>query len=164
MAKRRKYTDAERERAVALYVEQGPCAVEKQMGIAKSTVSRWAKKAGVGTDHAAKTREATEAAAEVAAGKRAEVRVKLLDKALDLMGRMDEEQVEYVGQQGKRVTYDRPNAADCKHYATAAAILIDKLRLEEGEATTRNEQITSTDFDREVAQLVQKVQEVASEA
>lgn len=84
---------------------------------------------------------------------RQRLRPLLLRQATDLLNRMNEPTTEYVGQQGKEVTYDRPPAADCKHYALAAAILIDKLRLEEGQATSRDEHITQSDFDREVAEL-----------
>jgi transposase-like protein len=153
MAKRSTYTQEQREQALALYAEHGPAEASRRIGIPRATISKWASRAGLVTVGAQKTAAATKAATARAAEKRAALKPLLLDKATDLINRMDEPMTEYVGQQGKEVTYERPPASDCKHYATAAAILIDKLRLEEGQATSRDEHVTQSDFDREVAEL-----------
>ncbi len=158
---RRAYSDQDRRQALELYAEQGPAAASRATGIARTTISQWARRAGVVTVTAG-NEEATHAAREQAAKLRAKVRPTLLARALDLIDRMDRPVVAYVGQHGKRVEYERPNAADCKHYATAAAALIDRLRLEEGEAIVRSEQVTSTDFDRQVAELVGQMKEQAN--
>jgi transposase-like protein len=160
MGERHSYTDEQKREALELYTEHGPAETSRRTGIARNTISAWASRAGVVRD-SAKNAAATKAAAQQAAAMRAKLRPLLLSKAIDLIGRMDEPHTEYVGQQGKEVTYQRPPASDCKNYATAAAILIDKLRLEEGKSTSRDERITSTEFDREVAELEAQMRETA---
>lgn len=48
MAKRR-YTDAEKTEALAIYAEQGPTAAQAATGISKGTVTKWAQAAGIET-------------------------------------------------------------------------------------------------------------------
>ena len=59
---RRAYTEDEKAEALKLYEEQGPGAVQKQLGIPKGTVGRWAKAAGVGTVRTENVRARVEAA------------------------------------------------------------------------------------------------------
>ena len=61
MADRRNYTDAEKAEALRMYEEEGPSAVQKNLGIPKNTVAGWAKAAGVRTVRNERTREAVEA-------------------------------------------------------------------------------------------------------
>lgn len=56
-----KYTQEQRDEALALYETHGPTAVQEQLGIAKGTVTGWAKEAGIRTVRTSRTREATEA-------------------------------------------------------------------------------------------------------
>lgn len=53
---RRTYSEEDKEHAVALYVEIGPAAAEIQTGIAKSTIIKWAKLAGVNGRDASEAR------------------------------------------------------------------------------------------------------------
>lgn len=57
----KKYTQAQRDEALELYRTSGPTAVEKQLGIPKNTVMRWAKESGTRTVRNQATREAVEA-------------------------------------------------------------------------------------------------------
>lgn len=57
----RKYTEAQRAEALRLYENSGPTEVEKQLGIPKNTVMRWAKDAGTRTVRKDTTRAAVEA-------------------------------------------------------------------------------------------------------
>jgi hypothetical protein len=56
-----KYTQAQRDEALALYETDGPSAVTARFGIPKGTVAGWAKANGTRTVRTAKTTAATEA-------------------------------------------------------------------------------------------------------
>lgn len=56
-----RYTAEQRTEALKLYEQEGPSAVEKKLGIPKTTVMSWAKKAGVRTIRTERTRKAVEA-------------------------------------------------------------------------------------------------------
>lgn len=74
MADRRKtYTDTEKAEALRMYEEEGPSAVQKNLGIPKNTVAGWAKRTGVRTVRTAKTAAATEAASIDAAAIRQDI-------------------------------------------------------------------------------------------
>lgn len=57
----RKYTDKQRQEALRLYELEGPTAVAQKLGIAKGTVTGWAKKAGTRTVRNERTAHAVEA-------------------------------------------------------------------------------------------------------
>lgn len=61
MADRRTYTDQEKADALRMYEEEGPSAVQKNLGIPKNTVAGWAKRTGVRTVRTERTRAAVEA-------------------------------------------------------------------------------------------------------
>ncbi len=79
-----------------------------------------------------KTRARTEAREVDAAERRSLFRQGLLDKALDALYQIDEVHKEFRGKDASSAVKD---------YAMTAAILIDKLRLEEGSATARTEHV-----------------------
>lgn len=143
--KRKSYTEAEREAALELYRTEGPRGASKKTGIHASTLSRWARKWGVVTEVTSRTEQATEAAAAKRELQRERIRTLLLDKAEDILHRLDQEHVDFKvvpqgGEAGSKVvevTYPRPTPTGAREYATAAAILIDKFRLEMGESTDR---------------------------
>lgn len=115
MADRRKtYTDAEKAEALKLYETEGPSAVEKQLGIPKGTVTRWAKAQGIKTVSSPKTAAATQAASIDAAAIRQGVASKSIsaaDKAVTaILTRLDTE------------AYKLP----MKDLATVLGILTDK--------------------------------------
>jgi transposase-like protein len=141
--RRRRYTEAEKQAALSLNRDKGPSHVERVLGIPKGTVSAWAKQAGIPTVRNEKTAAATEAAAVDAARLRADLRVKLLVKAHDLLDRMDEEHVDFRGTTAYKVTFPKAPAGAVQNYATSVGILIDKLRLEEGGATDRHEHLNA---------------------
>ena len=128
--------------ALRLYQEVGLAEAWRQTGIPKPTIASWARRAGLPhTDAAAKTRQATIAAAARADQLRAELRVSLLEKAVDLLERMDSEHIEFKNsaKEIREVVYPIAPAGAVQNYATSVGILIDKYRLEVGEATTRSE-------------------------
>lgn len=57
----RKYSDAQRAEALALYESEGPTAAGKKLGIPKETIMRWAKATGTHTVRNENTRSAVEA-------------------------------------------------------------------------------------------------------
>lgn len=158
---RREYTAEQKAEALRLYVEVGLCQSAKLTGIPKSTIRDWAKAEGIHTDGSAKTVAATEAAKAKADRLRKELHARLLEKAVDLLGRMDEPHIDFKGGGPlgpSEVTFPKAPADACKAYATAVGILIDKYRLETGEVTAReehrHEHHSESDLDREIETLL----------
>lgn len=138
-----------RAEGLRLYAELGLAEAHRRTGVGKSTLRRWAKLAGILVDDAERTRAATEASVAVKAQVQAELReglrIKLLEKAHDLLGRMDAPHVEFKGNHANQVEYPIAPAGAVKDYAIAFAVLLDKYRLEVGEATGRTETMSLTD-------------------
>lgn len=138
----REYSEEEKAAALALYQSVGLADAWRQTGIPKPTIASWARRGGLPhTDAASTTREATIAASARADQLRAELRLGLLEHAVDLLQRIDSPHVEFKNsaKEIREVVYPLPPAAAVQNYATSVAILIDKYRLEVGEATTRSE-------------------------
>ncbi|MBN1319625.1 MAG: hypothetical protein JXA87_02185 [Thermoleophilia bacterium] len=148
----RTYTLDQKTRALEIYVAQGPCRSARETGVTKPTIIRWAKAAGLvpPTENITDGVKAQEARI---AAKRAALKELLITKALDLATRMDEMHIDFKGNHANEVKYPKAPAAACQHYATSIGILIDKFRLENGEATGREEVITIDAVDREIAKL-----------
>lgn len=153
---RRTYTDEQKADALALYANEGPSAVQHQLGIPKATVTSWATANGVRTVRNERTAQAVEAAKLDRELTRERLRDAMLAKALDLIGRMDDEHIDFRGKDAKQVTYPKPSPSGCQSYATAAAILLDKVRLELGEVTGRTETVSTDQLDREIEQMLDK--------
>lgn len=158
---RKPYTDEQKREALDLFVEVGPSEASKRTGIPKSSLVYWAKKLGLRTERNQKTLAATEAAQLDAAQKRAALRQKLLDKAYDLLERMDKPHKEFKGKNADEVMYDIAPADAVRNYATSVGILIDKLRLESGEATERKEVLTGDvdSIDSQLQRLAERLKE-----
>lgn len=138
------YTPNERLEALAIFKDEGLAEAWRQTGIPKPTLAGWAQAAGIRTDGPAKTAAATEAAQAKAVRLREELRLALLEKAVDLLERMDAEHVDFKGKDAHAVTYPIAPAGAVQNYATSVGILIDKYRLEMGEVTGRTESQTVT--------------------
>ncbi len=141
MGERRSYTEAEKGEACLIYVEHGPQEVKRRLGIPPSTVMRWADKRKLRTIRNEKTLAAVEALEVDAQARRGRLRQQLLNKALDALERMDQEHKDFRGKDASEVSWDKAPSSAMKDYAMTAAILIDKLRLEEGSATARTEHV-----------------------
>lgn len=135
----RTYSDKERQDAVALVAEHGLAHTWRETGIPKPTLARWADAAGLERTGTEKTRAATDALRERHANLREQVRLELLEKVADLIDRMDAPHVEFKGKDADQVEYPIAPASAVQSYATSIGILIDKYRLEMGEATSRGE-------------------------
>jgi transposase-like protein len=154
---KRTYTDEQRQEALRLYKEVGPGEAARQLGIPGKTISSWAKRECIQSDAPAKMAAAIDMARLTREERREQLREKMLDKALDLLGRMDEQHKDFRGKDAEAVYWEKAPADACKNYATAAAILLDKFRLEVGEATGRTEHV-GTAADR-AQELLAKAEE-----
>jgi hypothetical protein len=142
---RRRYTKAERETALALFVAEGPTAAARKTKVPANTIKSWAKREGLAAPASEATAKATAAAAARAAQHRERLREQLLEKAIEVLQRISEphEDLKVVsdgreaGSHVERTKLDLPTAAASRDYAVTVGILIDKLRLELGEDTDR---------------------------
>jgi hypothetical protein len=144
-------TEADRQNAIALAQQKGLAAAARETGIPRPTISRWMAAAGLVTNTSPRTAAATAAAIHRRELLRARLDNKLLRMADRLLDRMNSPHVEFRGSDARKVVYPRAPAAAVQNYAVSAGILIDKYRLESGEATSRSESrdITGDDHERE---------------
>ena len=147
------YTDEQKAEAVSLYLEHGSAYAAEVVGCSQRSVYHWLGLQGL------QPKKPDEQRAETAArhtAKRETLRELLMDRAIDMLHRMNEPHVATIMHDGDiaEIIHQKAEAADCKSYAVAGGILIDKYRLEMGEATARTEEVASYDIDRSVAQLV----------
>lgn len=140
---RNRYTAEQRADALRLYQLKGPHAASRETDIPAATISSWAKRSGIRMVDV-KTRYPREAIEELRAKRgaiREELQLRMLATALHLVERIDEPHVDYLrGADGiEAVTYQTAPAKAAQAYSVAAGILLDKYRLELGEATERSE-------------------------
>ena len=141
---RTEHSTQEKETALDIYQDRGLAAAHHATGIPRSTLHGWARAAGLDTSSiAGRTAEQT-IAANIArearcAELRTELREMLLSTAVDLLERIDQPHKEFKGVDAHEVEFDRAPAGAARDYATSAAILLDKYRLEVGEVTSRQE-------------------------
>ncbi len=133
---RRKYTDDQRAVALAVYKEHGPTYAQAETGIDKTTIVGWAKEAGVQTIRSEKTFAAAEAWKAKSLELRERARYLMHEGAVRSLERMHEPYVDFKGQMGTKRIYEEPPADAQRNFAMTAAILIDKIRLEEGSSTS----------------------------
>jgi len=155
----RTYTDDERANAVAIVAERGLAEAWRQTGIPKMTIVNWCNAAGVVRSHPERTRAALDALEESTALRRRQLRVELLERAVEILERMDEPHMEFKGKDADAVEYPVAPAAAVQNYATSAAILIDKFRLEMGEATGRQEHWSNDYADHESRSIAEAIRE-----
>lgn len=134
---------------------QAANTIGNQYGVTGRTIQRWAQTAGtpLGELSHDTAKDARKVQAEHHAAKREQLRVALLDKSLDLLNRMDEPVHDFRGKDAAPVTFDRAPAGDVRNLAVAVGILVDKLRLESGEATSRGEHLSGDLIDAEIKRL-----------
>ena len=128
--------------ALELWRSDGPAAASKATGIPTGTIGAWAARAALQPLHRNRVPvEALEVLREQRALKREELELRMLDTALRLVRRIEEPSVEFMSSGGAVVPVELPTASAkaARELATAAAILLDKYRLERGEATDRTE-------------------------
>lgn len=136
------WTESQKTEAIQLVAEFGLAHAWRETGIPKPTLVRWCKDAGVERFHPEQTRTAIDALQARAEMLRESLRLGLLEKAEDLLERMDAPHTEFKGKDSDEVTYPIAPASAVQNYATSAAILIDKHLLMSGEATGRTESVS----------------------
>jgi hypothetical protein len=138
------YTREQRAEALKLYAEHGPAEASRRTGIKRSTISKWASRAGVCSERAERTRKATEAALETYAERRARLGAKCAAEAEALVDRIRD-----------------ANPLNAANLARAAHLLIRDGALLSDEAAQRvDDYPTQDEFDREVEKLVQEWEQV----
>ncbi|MGH2819105.1 MAG: hypothetical protein ACRDJ5_00475 [Actinomycetota bacterium] len=136
-AKTRRYAPEKKEQALALYVSDGPREAARRTKIPANTISSWARRAGLKTRAEATTAKATQAAQARAERIRTQLRAELIEKALEVLHRMDHPHIDFRGKDARKVTFPKPSPTGVREYAVAIGILLDKYRLEMGETTDR---------------------------
>lgn len=146
------YTETEREMALDIYRTQGATAAAQAIGCSRQTIYDWLADS-LSTD--ALKKEAAEEALTRQAVLRVHAQNRLLFTYLRLIDRCTEE-TKIITKEGKELTLPEPSAEATQKLATAAAILIDKFRLEMGEATSRSELTDASKIDLELARTVEE--------
>lgn len=129
------YTKADKEKAVALYLEHGAGHAAAQIGCDRTTIYAWLGSHNVGTKTSDERRQETEARHTA---RREALREVLADKALQLACALN------------------PQDPNLRNIATAMGITIDKLRLELGESTGRQEHVGLSAHDIEMMRLMEE--------
>lgn len=135
MSKQPTYTDEQKTDAVDLYIEHGAAEASRRTGINKRSISRWANAADVSADRDKNLIDAAERLTKQSTAQRAAIRVDLLDRVADVLKRMDEPHIDFRGKDATQVEWPTATSSDVKNYAVSFGILLDKYRLEMGEAT-----------------------------
>lgn len=130
------YTDEQRREAVDAYIEHGTAEASRRTGVSGRTIRRWAEDAGLSQARAEKTDAARKQLEAQYAERRANIRLMLLDATEAALRDAIE------------------SSRGRKDQMTAAAIGIDKLRLEEGEATSRTATMNESEMDRELVRTL----------
>ena len=141
-SKRTPWPSELKRQALELWRSDGPAAASKATGIPAGTIGAWVTRAALQPLHRNRVPvEALEVLREQRAARREELELRMLDTALRLVKRIEEPHVELVSSGGVVQPVELPvaPAKAAREYATAAAILLDKYRLERGEATDRTE-------------------------
>lgn len=151
------YTDTERQMALDIYRTQGASAAAKAIGCSRQTVYDWlADSLSTDTDK----QKALEEAVTRRSVLREHARTRLVYTYLRLIDRCSE-QVKIITKDGIELELPEPPADAVQKLATAAAILIDKLRLEMGESTGRTEHVSLGLVESEIQKLEAELGNVA---
>lgn len=147
------YSDEQKAAALKLYAEVGPAQAGRLTGIKAATIGKWAQRANIVAETTIKNERAVETAKLNREVKREQLRELILDKAIDMLHRMDETHTDFKAtKEGiQEVSWTKAPSGACKDYATSAAILVDKFRMEMGEATSRTDATQKTEVSGEIA-------------
>lgn len=157
------YDQQTQAKALALYRSEGLAAAHRETGIPKSTIRGWAKRDGVKSQATQKVSAATRAKRVANASKREQLKELMLDTAREMLNRCYQPHKEFRGQQAREVHYDLPPADSCKNYITAAAVLVDKYRLESGEAAPQPKSEAPPDGSESLKQYKEALRAEAKE-
>lgn len=147
------FTAAQKAESVEIFHEQGAAAAAEHRGVSRQSIYNWVR-ASIDVE---KTPDEIAAEALYQATLRSSIRRRLLEKVDSLLDRFDQPHYDYRGKDAKKVGWENATSGDIRSYATSIGILIDKYRLEMGEATARTYHEGSDDIDRSVSQLVEEL-------
>lgn len=147
----------ERAVALAVYREHGLAEAHRRTEVPKSTLRRWAAAEGLDPrelagDAVLRTDAANDAREARIAGMRLELRENLLASAVEMTERLSLPHVDYRGRDMTKIEFDHAPADACRNYAVAAAVFIDKFRLESGE-TTGHVQVDRGPVEQQIARV-----------
>lgn len=154
MHPRLQYTPEQKAEALALLIEVGKAEAARRTGIPAGTISSWAVRTGVTTNHAAP--EQLLGARRSIAQRKAELADDMLDRARSMIAQLDATMVEkkpLVVSDGRNegshveiaeVRYDHPPTGAQKQIVETVAILIAQVQLLTGQATGRIESTVTT--------------------
>lgn len=159
----KRWTDEQRDQALALYLEHGTTEAARRTGIPKGTVASWARRAGVETRTVPpQTEAAVESSALAAEQRRLELAEGMLGDIGGLRARLfagiSYAHVKVVGG-GKDmagdvetvwVDCDMPVPADQLRLVQAIGTLVDKVQLLTGQATERMDLVGEYDLEAEL--------------
>ncbi len=145
MAQGTRYSDDFKAEVLAMYEVDGPAAAGHLYGVPRPTVNGWARRYGF--VYVSGSKNATAAACNATKTLRERVRGKLL-ACVDLI--LDDIEANAL-------------ARDRKDNAMAAAILLDKFRLEVGEVTGR-EEVRHDYSERPDSELIREAESILQEA
>ncbi len=141
------YTDKQRAEALRIFEENGAIAAAKTIGCSRMQVYRWYKESV--TLHIEKSEEEQRVDIAYQHAIRLRARRRMLSRIDNLFDRMDQPHIDFKGKDVEQITYPTASSTDIRNYVTSIAILIDKYRLEMGEATGRIETVTPVDAELE---------------
>lgn len=164
----KRYTVAERDEVLRVYVEHGPREAARLTGVSARTITKWAKEDGVSTEVTARMTQAHEAAQAQIEGDKIELEASKIELARLLLGdalRMratlwepcTERVVKVVGT-GKGeseteivdVDLTEPSFADKQRILNAVGTAVDKVQILTGAPTERIETFTGHREEAEV--------------
>lgn len=136
-----RWSEKVKKQALETYIDSGASVASRLTGVPQATIRYWAREADIQppADLRAQYRKQLEAVVtwseEEIRAMRDDLRGKLIRAATRIVERMEEPVEDYVGANARAVIYDQPSPGDTQRLAIAAGILIDKFRLESGEAS-----------------------------
>lgn len=148
------FTKAEKAEAVEVFHTEGAAVAAEIAGCSRQSIYNWVRES-IDTE---KTPDEIAHEALYQETLRSGVRRRLLERVDNLLDRFDQPHFDYRGKDAHRVEWPSATAGDIRAYATSIGILIDKYRLEMGEATARTYHEGSDDIDRRVSQLVAEME------
>jgi len=156
------YTPEQKAEALAIVASKGISEAARTLGIPPGTVAAWAHRNGVQSPTVEEMVKITEASRLTVAQRKAALAEDLLNHAVRIAGQLEQPAVEKVvkvvgfgsgvsGTEIVEVTYERPPTADQKRIAETIGVLVDKIQLLTGEATSRTETALTVDGAKERA-------------
>ena len=154
------YTDQQRQQALDLYLQHGTAETARRLNIPKRTVRHWANQAQLAAARGENLEAAHRQLALQHEEMRQELRSRLLEQAIDALDHMNAPHVDYRGKDVTKIVFAEAPADAWKAYAVTAEILIDKYRLEVGEATERVDNVRVVETPERLAMVLSVLSDI----